>query len=113
MPLEPKRSTFQDKAQALRRALGNSGYDPRDFDIEADRTSPLAALFQLTGGLVIVRRRSTGEERAYATDAESAWLQSVMFDLSQGRLADAPETAPVILTMTREDGAPGGPNTKS
>ena len=48
MPLEPKRSTFQDKAQALRRALGNSGYDPRDFDIEADRTSPLAALFQLT-----------------------------------------------------------------
>jgi len=54
MPLEPKRSTFQDKAQALRRALGASGYDPRDFDIEADRTSPLAALFQLTGGLVVV-----------------------------------------------------------
>jgi len=109
MPLEPKRSTFQDKAQALRRALGACGYDPRDFDIEADRTSPLASLFQLTGGLVIVRRRSTGEERAYATDAESAWLQSVMADLSHGRLADAPETAPVVLSMSPREDVPGAP----
>ena len=99
MPLEPKRSTFQENAQALRRALGASGYDPRDFDIEADRTSPLASLFQLSGGLLIVRRRSTGEERAYATDTEAAWLHSVITDLSHGRLADAPETAPVVLSM--------------
>ncbi|KQW00619.1 hypothetical protein [Rhizobacter sp. Root1221] len=107
MPFETKRATFLDKTQQLRRALSASGHDPRDFDIEADHTSPLANLFKLAGGLLIVRRRSTGEERAYATDTESAWLDSVMADLSHGRLADAPETAPAVLSMLpHEDSVP-------
>jgi hypothetical protein len=99
MPFETKTSTFQDKMQALRRALGAQGHDPRDFEIEVDRSSALASLFKLAGGLLIVRRRSTGEERAYATDQESAWLDSVMADLAQGHLADSPETTPAVLTM--------------
>src|SRR5690349_12484137 len=37
MPLEPRRSTFQDKLVALRRALGAQGQDPKDFEIEVDR----------------------------------------------------------------------------
>ena len=99
MPLEPRRSTFQDKLVALRRAIGARGQDPRDFEIEVDRSSPLAGLFKLAGGLLIVRRRSTGEERVYATDTESAWLDSVMADLEKGRLSETPETMPGMLTM--------------
>ena len=110
MPFEPKRSTFQDKMLALRRALGAQGHDPRDFEIEVDHSSALANLFKLAGGLVIVRRRSTGEERAYATDTESAWLDSVMADLAHGHLSDLPETAPGMLTMLpHEDGARAWP----
>lgn len=112
MPLEAKPSTFQDKTQRLRRALGAWGYDPKDFDIEADRTSALASLFKLAGGLLIVRRRSTGEERAYATDAESAWLDSVMLDLAKGHLAEAPETMPAALNMLPHEDSPRAPTTQ-
>jgi len=105
MPLEPRRSTFQDKLVALRRALGAQGQDPKDFEIEVDRSSPLAGLFKLAGGLLIVRRRSTGEERVYATDTESAWLDSVMADLAQGRLSETPETMPGMLTMLPHEDA--------
>lgn len=109
MPFESKPSTFPDKMQSLRRMLGAWGYDPKDFEIEADRTSPLANLFKLAGGLLIVRRRSTGEERAYATDTESAWLDSVMHDLAQGRLADGPETMPAALSMLPHEDAARAP----
>jgi hypothetical protein len=99
MPLDPRPSTFHSKLQSLRRALNARGDDPGDFEVVPDRSSALANLFSLAGGLLIVRRRSTGEERAYATDTESGWLDSVMADLANGRFAEAPETAPAVLSM--------------
>lgn len=106
MPLDHRPSTFQTKLQSLQRALGARGDDPADFEVRTDRSSPLATLFNLAGGLLIVRRRSTGEERAYATDTESAWLDSVMADLAQGRFAEAPETAPAALSMLPHEDRP-------
>lgn len=105
MPLDPRPKTFPQKLQMLKRALGARGYDPRDFDVEADRSSPLANLFALAGGLLIVRRRSTGEERAYATDTESAWLDSVMLDLDQGFLAEALDSRPAPLSLLPHEDA--------
>ena len=103
MPLDPRPKTFPQKLQTLKRALGARGYDPRDFDVEADHSSPLASLFALAGGLLIVRRRSTGEERAYATDTESAWLDSVMLDLDHGYLGDGDSRPAQLSLLPHED----------
>lgn len=105
MPLDPRPKTFPQKLLTLKRALGARGYDPRDFDVEADRSSPLANLFALAGGLLIIRRRSTGEERAYATDTESAWLDSVMADLDHGHLADHGDSRPAQLSLLPHEDA--------
>jgi hypothetical protein len=105
MPFDPRPSTFQSKVQSLRRALNARGDDPTDFEVVTDRKSPLASLFNLAGGLLIVRRRSTGEERAYATDTESAWLDSVMADLAMGRFSESPDTAPAVLSMLPHEDA--------
>ena len=41
----------------------------------------------LVGGVIIVRRISTGEERLYSTGPGSAWFASLMSDLQQGHFA--------------------------
>ena len=54
-----------------------------------DQSSELADLFGLGGGIVIVRRRSTGEERLYATGLGSAWFGTLLMDLARGHKAAA------------------------
>ena len=58
-----------------------------DFEVEEDQNSELAHLFGLAGGIVIVRRRSTGEERLYATGLGSAWFGTLLMDLARGHFA--------------------------
>jgi hypothetical protein len=81
---------FQNQVKAVGRMLTSIGYDADDFEIKADKTSPLAQLFRLAGGLLVLRRRSTGEERFYATDSTSVWADTLMNDLAQGALAGPP-----------------------
>jgi len=85
---------FQNQVRTVARMLTSNGYDANDFEIKADNASPLAQLFRLAGGLLVVRRRSTGEERFYATDHASAWADTLMNDLAHGALAD-PSDKPV------------------
>jgi hypothetical protein len=81
-----------DKIQILAGLLRAWGHDADDFQVEEDRHSPVAELFGVGGGVVIVRRRSTGEERLYATGLGSAWFGSLLMDLARGHFA-APRTA--------------------
>jgi hypothetical protein len=85
---------FQTQVQAVGRMLTSIGYDANDFEIKADKASPLAQLFRLAGGLLVVRRRSTGQERFYATDQASGWADTLMNDLAQGALGDPSEKPP-------------------
>jgi hypothetical protein len=82
------------KLQVLTGLLRSWGYDDQDFVIEEDHTEALGSLFGLSGGVVKVSRRSTGECRMYATGIESAWISALLLDLARGHLADGPETAP-------------------
>lgn len=84
---------FQRQVQTVGRLLADVGYNANDFEIKADTALPLAQLFRLAGGLLVVRRRSTGEERFYATDSNSAWADTLMDDLANGVLAE-PKKAP-------------------
>jgi hypothetical protein len=84
----------QIKIQSLRRLLTTWGYDANDFVFEQEQGSELARLFGLRNGLLRVSRRSTGEERLYATCIESSWFGALLRDLAAGRFADAPESAP-------------------
>jgi hypothetical protein len=90
----------RSKLRTLTGLLRSWGYDDEDFVIEEDHTEELASLFGLSGGVVKVTRRSTGECRMYATGIESAWISSLLLDLARGYLADGPETAPAPLIDT-------------
>jgi len=83
---------FRSQVQTVGRMLADVGYDAEDFEIKSDNASPLAQLFRLAGGLLVVRRRSTGEERFYATDTNSAWADTLMNDLAHGVLAEPKKT---------------------
>lgn len=83
---------FQSQVKTVGRMLADVGYDAEDFEIKSDNASPLAQLFRLAGGLLVVRRRSTGEERFYATDTNSAWADTLMNDLAHGVLAEPKKT---------------------
>ena len=73
-----------DKIAAIRTLLASRGMDPRDFDIEDDAHSGISQLLGLAGGIVSVRRRSTGEIRVYATGPGSAWFAALCADLDRG-----------------------------
>jgi hypothetical protein len=77
----------EDKVKVLGGLLRSWGHDAEDFEVEEDHTSELADLFGLVGGIVIVRRRSTGEERLYATGIGSAWFGTLLMDLARGHFA--------------------------
>ena len=85
------------KLQTLQGLLRSWGYPEDDFVIEEDASEALADLFGLSGGVVKVSRRSTGEFRLYATGMESAWISALLLDLARGHLADPPESAPAPL----------------
>jgi hypothetical protein len=78
-----------DKVKILDGLLRSWGHDADDFEVEEDRRSELAKLFGLAGGLIVVRRRSTGEERVYATGLGSAWFGTLLMDLARGHFAAA------------------------
>jgi hypothetical protein len=81
--------TASEKIQVLHGLLRSWGHDASDFEVEEDDSPALAELFGLAGGVVIVRRRSTGEERLYATGLGSAWFGSLLMDLARGHFAPA------------------------
>ncbi len=73
-----------DKAVALRQMLQARGLDPRDFDIEEDAESGISQLLGLAGGIITLRRRSTGEIRVYAAGPGSTWFAAIVADLDRG-----------------------------
>lgn len=77
----------EEKVKVLSGLLRSWGHNADDFEVEEDQTSELADLFGLVGGIVIVRRRSTGEERLYATGLGSAWFGTLLMDLARGHFA--------------------------
>lgn len=79
----------EGKVKVLSSLLRSWGHDADDFEVEEDQSSELATLFGLSGGIVAVRRRSTGEERLYATGLGSAWLVALLIDLARGHFAAA------------------------
>jgi hypothetical protein len=78
------RTGSSDKTIALRQLLQARGFDPRDFDIEEDSHSGIGQLLGLVGGVLTLRRRSTGEIRVYACGAGSTWYATVAADLERG-----------------------------
>ena len=79
--------TSEERFKVLGGLLRSWGHDAEDFEVEEDQSSELARLFGLGGGLVIVRRRSTGEERLYAAGIGSAWFGTLLMDLARGHFA--------------------------
>ena len=69
---------------ALGSLLRSRGFDLADFEIAEDQDSDLVNLLGLVGGIVTVRRISTGEERLYTTGPGSAWFAALLMDLEQG-----------------------------
>jgi hypothetical protein len=73
-----------DKTIALRHMLHSRGLDVRDFDIEEDCRSGISQLLGLAGGILTLRRRSTGEIRVYACGPGSTWFAAIVTDLDRG-----------------------------
>lgn len=83
-----------DKLDVLRRLLAARSLDERDFEIEEDSQSGISQLLGLAGGIVSLRRRSTGEIRVYAAGPGSAWYAAICADLDRGYFrAATPPTA--------------------
>lgn len=76
--------TESDTIPALLRMLEARGLDPRDFEIEEDTRSGISQLLGLAGGIVSLKRRSTGEIRVYATGPGSAWYAAICADFDRG-----------------------------
>ena len=77
-------------SDALGSLLRSRGFDPADFEIDEDQDSDLVNLLGLVGGIVTVRRISTGEERLYTTGPGSAWFAALLMDLDQGHFGKRP-----------------------
>jgi hypothetical protein len=75
-----------DPIATLRGLLRGHGRAVEDFEFESHE-SGFQELFGGAGGIVAVRCRSTGEERLYATGADSAWLGAFILDLAAGHFA--------------------------
>lgn len=73
-----------EKVTALRQMLASRGMDPRDFEIHEDCRSGISLLLGLAGGVLTLRRRSTGEIRVYASGPGSAWFATISGDLDRG-----------------------------
>ena len=83
------RARRRDTADRSDRHPARAAARPRtrveDFEFETHE-SGFQELFG-GGGILAVRCRSTGEERLYATGADSAWLGAFMMDLGAGHFA--------------------------
>jgi len=78
------RTGSSEKVHTLRHMLHARGFDVRDFDIEEDTHSGISQLLGLAGGILTLRRRSTGEIRVYAAGPGSAWFATICTDLDRG-----------------------------
>lgn len=94
-----------EKILALRRMLAARGLDERDFDLEEDSHSGISQLLGLSGGIVSMRRRSTGEIRVYAAGPGSAWYAAICADLDRGYFKGA---TPAKAFMRRSESALAG-----
>jgi len=70
--------------QAIGDMLSARGFALDDFDVVHDLSPHLNDLFGLAGGVVVVRRRSSGDERAYAAGTGSAWYGALVADIDAG-----------------------------
>jgi hypothetical protein len=82
-----------EKVGSLRQMLASRGMDPRDFEIDEDSRSGISQLLGLAGGVLTVRRRSTGEIRVYASGPGSAWFATIAADLDRGYFRAATPSA--------------------
>ncbi len=86
-----------DKVRAIRTMLETRGLNARDFELREEAHSGVSQLFGMTGGIVTVRRRSTGELRVYACGEGSAWFAAISADLDRDyfravRVAETPQS---------------------
>ena len=84
-PIEP----VEAPARVLDSVLRAHGFDAGDFEI-AEHETDFADLLGQGGRIVAVKRRSTGEERLYATGPDTAWLGAFMMDLGSGHFGRTP-----------------------
>jgi hypothetical protein len=80
---------FQERVRVFHGVLRSLGQDAADFEITEDQSSDLATFFGWGGGILTVRRRSTGEEHSYATGVGSAWFGALLMDMARGRFSVA------------------------
>jgi len=92
-----------DKIQVLQRMLASRGLDARDFEIEEDARSGISQLLGLAGGIVSLRRRSTGEIRVYAAGPGSTWYAAICSDFDRGYFKAA---TPARSFLRRNDPSP-------
>jgi hypothetical protein len=77
---------------ALQSVLRAHGFDADNFEFE-EHESGFAELLGGSGRILAVKCRSSGEERLYATGADSAWLGAFMMDLGSGHFGKLPRSA--------------------
>lgn len=99
MNTSTRRPATTDNARLLSGLLHAWGQDANDFEMEEDRSPALAQLFGGSGGILVVRRRSTGEERLYAAGHGSAWFGTLQMDFSRGHFAAAGKTAGQAMAL--------------
>ena len=75
--------TRVDPVEALHGLLRANGLAADDFVFE-EHDSGFVDLLGSGGRILSVRRRSTGDERLYATGPDSAWLGAFTMDLGSG-----------------------------
>lgn len=82
-------SIGSEKIEVLRRMLASRGMNAQDFEIEEDSHSGISQLLGLAGGILSMRRRSTGEIRVYAAGPGSTWYAAICADLDRGYFRSA------------------------
>ena len=83
----PVLSSAHESIRLLAGLLRAWGLDPNDFEFEGGESCGLSEGFGLVGGVVLVRRCSTGEERLYVAGPDAAWFGTLMMDVSRGHFA--------------------------
>jgi len=77
----------RERIKEFHGALRSLGHDATDFEVREDESCDLSSLLGSGGGIIIVRRRSTGEEHSYTTGVGSAWFGALLMDMADGRFA--------------------------
>lgn len=87
--------THDQRFQAIGDLLRARGFALDDFSVAQDHSPQLSDLFGLAGGVVVVRRLSSGKERTYAAGMGTAWYGALAADIEAGHFgAGEPPGAP-------------------